>query len=236
MYGLNAFALMMFTGVNLIARRLCLSPAKTREKALRILCAALLAGNLLRYGAIHPLILHHIEIPVEFSSVAYFAVPSALLFCPKRMLSWAAYSGLMAGFFYYMAMIAAGGRIYGAYAPGDVYISMLCHGAVYLCGFVTIGTKECDSKDAPLLIFGVILVAVRAALLRPFVADQRLLIYILLDGTCLKGSTGLGAMFAYYAAVSLLILISIRGFFRRNRALLQKFTSQRAECACLTPR
>lgn len=240
MYGLNAFALMMFMGINLIARQLCLMPSKTHEKALRILCAALLAGNLIRYGAIHPFVLHHIEIPVEFSSVAYFAVPFALLFCPKRMRSWAAYSGLMAGFFYYMAMIAAGGRIYGANAPVDVYISMLCHGSVYLCGFVTIGTKECDSKDAPLLILGVLPVAVRAALLRPFVAEQRLLIYILLDGTPLKvllnESVGFGAMIAYYAALSLLILISIRGFFRRNRALLQKFTSQRAECACLTLR
>lgn len=71
----------------------------------------------------------------------------------------------MVGFFYYMAMIAASSRIYGTNAPGDVYISMLCHGAVYLCGFVTIGTEKCDSKDAPLLILGVLLVVVRAALL-----------------------------------------------------------------------
>ena len=81
------------------------------------------------------------------------------------MRSWAAYSGLMAGFFYYMAIIAAINRIYATNAPGDVYISMLCHGAVYLCGFVTIGTEKCDSKNAPLLILGVLLVAVRAALL-----------------------------------------------------------------------
>ena len=81
------------------------------------------------------------------------------------MRSWAAYSGLMAGFFYYLAMIAASSRIYGTNAPVDVYISMLCHGAVYLCGFVTIGTEKYDSKNAPLLILGVLLVAVRAALL-----------------------------------------------------------------------
>ena len=43
-------------------------------------------------------------------------------------------------------------------------------------------------------------------------------------------------MIAYCAAVSLLILISIRVFFRKNRALLQKFASQRTECACLTLR
>lgn len=112
--------------------------------------------------------------------------------------------------------------------------------ALLACGFVTIGTEKYDSKNAPLLILGVLLVVVRAALLRPFVAEQRLLIYILLDGTPLKallnGSVGPGAMIAYCAAVSLLILISIRGFFRKNRALLQKFASRRAECACLTLR
>ena len=42
---------------------------------------------------------------------------------------------------------------------------MLCHGAVYLCGFVTIGTEKYHSKNAPSLILGVLLVAVRAALL-----------------------------------------------------------------------
>ena len=71
----------------------------------------------------------------------------------------------MAGVFYYLAMIAASSRIYGTNAPVDVYISMFCHGAVYLCGFVTIGTEKYDSKNAPLLILGVLLVAVRAALL-----------------------------------------------------------------------
>lgn len=43
-------------------------------------------------------------------------------------------------------------------------------------------------------------------------------------------------MIAYCAAILLLILISIRGFFRKNHALLQKFASRRAECVCLTLR
>ena len=40
--------------------------------------------------------------PVEFSTVAYFAVPIILLMTKRRLHSWAAYSGLMAGFFYYI--------------------------------------------------------------------------------------------------------------------------------------
>lgn len=94
----------------------------------------------------------------------------------------------MAGFFYYMAMIAAGGMIYGQNPPLDIYISMFCHSSIYFCGFVTIGTEVCSAKDAPKLTLGVAWVAVRAALLRPFVADtSRLLIYILLDAARSSG-------------------------------------------------
>ena len=79
--------------------------------------------------------------PVEFSTVAYFAVPIILLMTKRRLHSWAAYSVLMAGFFYYMAMIAAGGMIYGQNPPLDIYISMFCHSSIYFCGFVTIGKR-----------------------------------------------------------------------------------------------
>ena len=90
----------------------------------------------------------------------------------RRLHSWAAYSGLMAGFFYYMAMIAAGGMIYGQNPPLDIYISMFCHSSIYFCGFVTIGTEVCSAKDAPKLTLGVAWVAVRAALLRPIAAED----------------------------------------------------------------
>ena len=113
-------------------------------------------------------------------------MPIILLMTKRRLHSRAAYSGLMAGFFYYMAMIA-GGMIYGQNPPLDIYISMFCHSSIYFCGFVTIGTEVCSAKDAPKLTLGVAWVAVRAALLRPFVADtSRLLIYILLDAAAVK--------------------------------------------------
>ena len=83
---------------------------------MRWLCAVLLSGNLLRYGVIYPFVKGVVMLPVEFSTVAYFLVPAILLTSKRRLRSWAAYSGLMAGFFYYLAMIAAGGVIYGV--PG----------------------------------------------------------------------------------------------------------------------
>ena len=71
-----------------------------------------------------------------------------------------------------MAMIVAGGPLYAAYAPSDVFISLFCHGTIYLCGFVTIGTEVCSAAEAPKLALGVALVAVRTALLRPFAANS----------------------------------------------------------------
>lgn len=166
--------------------------------------------------------------PVEFCTVAYFAVPIILLMTKRRLHSWAAYSVLMAGFFYYMAMIAAGGMIYGQNPPLDIYISMFCHSSIYFCGFVTIGTEVCSAKDAPKPTLGVAWVAVRAALLQPFVADtSRLLIYILLDAAAVKRmlpeSTWPLALLVYYLAVAAFVLLTIRGFFRRNQKQYHKF-------------
>ena len=228
MYGLNAVALVFFGCINVAAYQLCKCPEGRRRTVVRWLCAVLLSGNLLRYGVIYPFVKGVVMLPVEFSTVAYFLVPAILLTSKRRLRSGAAYSGLMAGFFYYLAMIAAGGVIYGAYAPLDIYISMFCHGSIYFCGFVTIGTELCSAKDAPKLALGVALVAIRAAILRPFVVgSDRLLIYILLDAVAVKkvlpGSTWAVALPVYYLAVAAFVLLTIRGFFRRNQKQYRKF-------------
>lgn len=233
MYGLNAVALIFFGCINVTAYRLCICPESKRRTVVPALCAVLLFGNLFRYCVVYPFIKGVVMLPVEFSAVAYFVVPAILLTSKKRMHSWAAYSGLMAGFFYYMAMIAAGGMIYGTNPPLDIYISMFCHGSVYFCGFVTIGTEMCSAKDAPKLALGVAAVAVRAAVLRPFVAgSDRLLIYILLDAAAVRQvlpqSTWAIALPVYYLAAAAFVLLTIRGFFRRNRKQYRKFSAAKA--------
>ena len=75
--------------------------------------------------------------------------------------------------------------------------------------------------------------AVRAALLRPFVADtSRLLIYILLDAAAdkrvLPESTWPLALLVYYLAVAAFVLLTIRGFFRRNQKQYHKFPALQA--------
>ena len=233
MYGLNAVALVFFGCINVMAYQLCKCAEGKRRKVVLCLCAVLLTLNLVRYGIVYPFVQGVVMFPVEFSTVAYFAVPIILLMAKKRLHSWAAYSGLMAGFFYYLAMIAAGGMIYGQNPPLDIYISMFCHGAIYFCGFVTIGTEECRAKDAPKLALGVAMVAVRAALLRPHVADtSRLLIYILLDAAAVKQvfpeRAWAVAVPVYYLAAAAFVLLTIRGFFRRNQKQYHKFSALQA--------
>lgn len=110
MYGLNAFALLCFGSWKLLAAGLIRRPAAQRERVIRVFCFLLLGVNLLRF---FPRPGQPLQIPPEFSAVAYFVVPLVCLSRRRGLRSWAAYSGLMAGFFYYAAMIAAGGSLYG---------------------------------------------------------------------------------------------------------------------------
>lgn len=222
MYGLNVIAFAFFISINLLAYRLCQCSAERREKVLRILCIVLLCGNSIRYFILYPILIGRIHIPIEYSTVAYFAVPIILLCKWESARSWAAYSGLMAGFFYHMAAILLGGPIYGSQPVHSVYISMLCHGSVYFCGLVTIGTHSCAYREGYKLILGTAWVAIRALLLRSLAAEpENTFIYMLLDGklvqlVCPPDSWG-KTMPVYYAAVAMLVLLSMRVFLRISR-------------------
>ena len=114
-----------------------------------------------------------------------------------------------------------------------MFISLFCDATIDLCGFVTIGTEVCSAKDAPKLAPGVALVAVRAALLRPWVTgSEGLLIYILLDGAAVKQVLPQGAWSAalpvYYLALVAFVGLTIRGFFCGNQKQYQKFSAAQA--------
>lgn len=229
MYGLNAFALILFSTLNVLAVRLCKCSDAVRIHILRALCAALLLGNVLRY-AVPPLLGAPLRIPVEFSTVAYFTVPVILLAEQRQAQSWAAYSSLMAGFFYCLCLMVLGGPIYGNWHPVEIYVSMACHGALYFCGLVTISTQQFSASDSRKLLGGVALVAVRAQLLRPLAGDtSRLLIYQLMDGALLHKLLPSAlcqiAMPGYYVLLTGCLIFSVRGFFRQNRTQYLKYAS-----------
>ena len=92
MLGLNAVALVFFGCIYVAAYQLCKRPEGRRRKTVRTLCAVLLCGNLLRYCVVYPFVKGVVMLPVEFSTVAYFAVPMILLTGRKKLHSWAAFS------------------------------------------------------------------------------------------------------------------------------------------------
>ena len=114
-----------------------------------------------------------------------------------------------------------------------IYISMFCHGSIYFCGFVTIGGAVCSAKDAPKLALGVARMAIRAAILRPFVVgSEQLLIYILLDAAAIRQlipeRAWSVALPVYYLAAAAFVLLAIRGFFRRNQKQYRRFSAVQA--------
>lgn len=228
MLGLNAVALVFFGCLNFAADSVCRYSEEKRKRIIKTVCSALLIINLIKYGIYYPLTEKRIVFPVEFSAVAYFTVPVILLISKKKFRSWAAYSGLMAGFFYYMAMIFAGGPLYNLYPAGEIYVSLFCHGSIYFCGLAVIKTERLSKNDAPLLIIGVAYIAFKALILKPFVLDsQRLFIYILLDAVFIKQQfsaniTGF-ILPVYYLAIAVFILISVHCFFKQNRKLYKKY-------------
>jgi hypothetical protein len=229
MYGLNMFALIVFGVLNICAVLLCKCEERRRNSILKILCVVLLILNIVRYGL--PLFSgENLKIPVEFSAVAYFIVPVILLLNRKKAMTWAAYSGLLAGFFYYMAMIFAGGTIYGSSSPYNIYISMYCHGVLYLCGIVLVNTRVYNYRDRYKLFAGVLFVAAYAWIIRLWWPQSgRLFIYELLDGACVKllVPQQLWSIFlpVYYVIMCGLLILSVWLFFRLNKIQYRKQTA-----------
>lgn len=237
MLGLNMFALLAFAAINLFAAALCKTDDETRKRALRKLCIALLSINLFRY-TLSPILGNGLLVPVEFSTVSYFAVPIILLSGSKKLQSWAAYSGMMAGFFYYMTMILAGGKIYAEYPPYDTYISICCHGTLYLCGLVSLKTNRFKPSDCFKLFLGVGTIAINAALFRP-IADNgtRLFIYELMDGIYVQQVLP-QALSGYltpinYGLIICFVLLTGKLFFKLNKTQYEKFVGNGQESKIL---
>ena len=229
MLGLNVFSLLVFAAMNILAVMLCKCGKETRQRILRAISIALLSFNLCRYTLALSLG-QGVVLPVEFSSVAYFAVPVILLARIRKAQSWAAYSGLVAGFFYFMTLIMAGGKVYAAYSPCDIYISVFCHGSLYLCGLVSLKTNRYEISDRFVLLGGYAYVALNAYVLRPLVEGKtRIFIYELMDGLYVKqlfpNIVWEYVMPAYYILLIGCILFSVRLFFAVNKKQFEKYES-----------
>ncbi len=225
-YGLNVFSLLVFAAINIFAAILLKRSNEAHSRILRIVCVGLLSFNVCRY-ALALLSGRGFIFPVEYSSVAYFVVPVILLTGIKKAQSWASYSGIIAGFFYYMTLILAGGKVYADYRPNDVYISLYCHGSLYLCGLVSLKTNRFKRSDRFLLLGGNACVALYAYLLRPIAEGKaRIFIYELMDGLYVKQLFPESAwgylMPVYYLLMFGFLLLSVRLFFKLNNMQYEK--------------
>ena len=187
-----------------------------------------------QYLIVNPLLFGQFRIAAEFSTVSCFVVPLIVLSGCRALHSWAAYSALMAGFFCNIAMILAGGQLYGSIAPLEVYLSLFCHGTLYFCGFAMIASERYAARESRKLLLGTGLIALRAELLRPWVIGrERMLIYILLDGAAVKRLLPEGvwpALPVYYVLVGGFLLLTVRSFFRASRRQYRKFSGTGLVC------
>jgi hypothetical protein len=238
MLGLNVISLMAFTGINLFAGTLCRFSAESRNRILRVLCLSLLFLCLFRFVPVSWLLAREVRLPVEFSAVAGFSVSIILLTGLKKLQSWAAYSGILAGLCYYVVMMLAGGKIYAAYLPHEVYSSLFSHGTMYLCGIVSLRTQEFKSTDFYKLLAGVGFVLLNAFLFKS-IADNgaRIFIYELMDGRYIRqvfpaASWGY-AIPIYYVVMTGLVVLTAKLFFKLNKYQNEKFlnSGQKSEYA-----
>jgi hypothetical protein len=225
MLGLNVFSLLAFAAINLCAAKLCKCDERVRNNCLRLLCFALLAVTLCQYAPLSVLLTGDVNLPVEFSAVASLSVSVILLTGFKKGRVWAAYSGLMAGFFYYAAMITAGGEIYAAYRPHEIYVSLFCHGTMYLCGLVSLKTGKFSPSEFYKLFGGVGFVLVNALLLKPYTdSGARIFIYEILDGRYMRALfPGADMAPVYYVVMTGLLVLSVILFFKLNKAQYERF-------------
>lgn len=219
---LNLAALTLFAVICVLAHGVSRGPEDRARRVVRVLCCLLLGGNLVRYALVFPLVYHVVKLPAEFSTVAYFVVPVILLAGWRRLECWAAYSGMVTGFFYYLAMILAGQALYGADRPVNVLISLLCHGTLLFCGFVTGAFRRYTVRELAWLPAGMWLIALRALVLRPLVLGRdSMLIYILLDARLVRQLLPedqlTTALPMYYLLLPVLLLGTVWLFCRWNR-------------------
>lgn len=150
-------------------------------------------------------------IPVEFSSVSYIVVPLIFLLNVKSLYSVGSYAGIMAGFFYYIYIIANGGRTYYVVDSNLVLFSMYQHGLLLFSGLYMIKQQPIFRRDMLKILGFVLFVGVWAQLNRPETISFRLFIYELMDAEVLfmmTNSVSVGMKIMYYSSICIFVLLS----------------------------
>lgn len=203
-------------------RRLFFLNNKTRSIVLNIICVFLISYNLYRYvwlsfetGRLH--------IPVEFSALSYFLVPSIVLLNIPFLRVWAAYSGLLAGGCYFLCMSVFGDMVYANYQLSSIVTALVNHGMLLLCGLLLISEKEFSFYSRWLLTAGLIFVGLHSLLMRGYFSGGRgIFIYELLFAFYPIEFFGGGIIPFYYILLFLLVILSFSIFYKLNNIMMKK--------------
>lgn len=220
MVGLNTFSIIMFIGITSLVIKTSRLETNKQNRIIKILALLLLAINTPK------LLMNPMEIPVEFSTVTYFITPLILLLNIKKIEIWAVYSALMAGFFYYLTMISAGGNIYNLYSPINIYTSLFSHGTLLFIGLLKLKTIKYKNTDYYKIIIGNLLILSWAIYIRPEITNSgRIFIYELIDANIVYSITSSYLWLfipIYYIVMFYLVKKSYHLIFRLNNYLTSK--------------
>lgn len=215
---LNVFTLLIFIGIFVGVNNLKEFNKVTQRKIIRNVSILLLTINIVKIFVVDYFI------PVEFSTVSYYVVPAILLFRVKKLEIWAAYAGLMAGFFYYLTMMIQGGIIYESYHPLTIHASLFCHGALLFLSLFKLKNESYNKNKRYILLLGLFIMIFWALIMRQYLqTDERIFIYELLDGVYVTTFTDSSILLLiYYVSIISLVVKSTSLIFSLNTHLYRK--------------
>lgn len=206
----------------MVFRRFLRLTARQRSGVLRVICFILLSYNIYRYAS-RSIALNFLRIPVEFSAVSYFAVPLIVLLNLKFLKSWAAYSALLAGGGYFIAIALFGNAVYANGSTDGIVAALFCHGMLFICGLLLISEKRFSHNSSWALTIGLCYVGLRALLLRQrFSGGAGIFIYELLFALRPVKLFGGNILPVYYSVLFLLVTASFKIFYSMNLKMAKK--------------
>ncbi len=205
--------------ISLLLRRFLNLKEKFREIITGVLCLFLLSLNILKYAA-QSFLAGSLSIPVEFSAVAYFAVPIIILFRIGFLRVWAVYSSLLAGSGYFFAFALFGDKIYKNYPLDKILVALLCHGILLFIGLSQISFKRFSAYSGWVLTIGLCICVFHALNMSNFAVNLRgVFMYELIFGFAAVDLFGEMILPLYYFLVFAVFSFSLGLFYKLNNFL-----------------
>lgn len=202
--------------ISLLLRRFFNLSENKRTLVIYFLCFLLLSFNMIRY-AFQSNSLGYVRIPVEFSAVAYFAVPFIILSRIPFLRVWAIYSSLLAGSGYFITFILFGNKIYKDCSVDKIIVALICHGILLFIGAGGIAFNKFSRYSGWVLTAGLCLCVIHAFNMSDLAVNLRgVFMYELIYGFAAVELFGKGVLPVYYLLVFAFFALTLSLFYKLN--------------------